>query len=143
MADVLYLWVKVFHIAAVISWMAGLLYLPRLFVYHADAEPGGEAARTFKVMERRLLVGIMYPAAVASLLAGGWLAWEGQLWQYGWFQAKLGLVCALVIFHFFLARCVRNFQLDQNIRSGRFYRIINEIPAVLMLGIVIFIVVRP
>lgn len=139
----LYLWVKVFHIAAVISWMAGLLYLPRLFVYHADVEPGGEAARTFSVMERRLLVGIMNPAAVGSLLAGAWLAWYGELWQYGWFQAKLALVGALIAFHFFLARCTTDFRLDLNTRSARFYRIINEIPAVLMLGIVIFVIVRP
>lgn len=139
----LYLWIKTLHIAAVISWMAGMLYLPRLFVYHADAERNGEAAGTFKVMERRLLRGIMNPAATASVLAGAWLAWDAKLWTDGWFHAKVALVVVLLGFHLFLSRQVKAFQEDRNDHSSRFYRLINEVPAVLMLGIVALVVIKP
>jgi len=140
---VLYLWIKTLHIAAVISWMAGMLYLPRLFVYHADAQRNGEASTTFRMMERRLLKGIMNPAAAVSVLAGAWLAWDAGLWRDGWFHAKVALVILLLVFHIFLSRQARAFQEDRNRHSSRFYRLINEIPAVLMLGIVALVVIKP
>lgn len=139
----LYLWIKTFHIVAVISWMAGLLYLPRLFVYHAEADKGGEAARTFEVMERKLLRGIMNPAAAASVLAGAWLAWDAELWRDPWFHAKVALVLVLVATHVFLARQRTLFVVGRNVFSSRAYRIINEIPALLMLGIVALVVIKP
>lgn len=139
----LYLSIKAFHVVAVISWMAGLLYLPRLFVYHSEAEPGGEASRLFKVMERRLLRGIMNPAAAASVIAGAWLAWEAHLWSDIWFQLKAILVLALLAVHVFLAASARAFEMDANTHSGRFYRIVNEVPAVLMLGIVALVIIKP
>ncbi|MFC0284466.1 protoporphyrinogen oxidase HemJ [Camelimonas abortus] len=138
-----YLWIKVLHIVAVISWMAGMLYLPRLFVYHCDAVKGGEAADKFCVMERRLLRGIMTPAAVVSVLAGLWLAWVGDLWADPWFHAKMLLVAILIGIHVFLWRQVRAFAVGQNRFSDKFYRVINEIPALLMVGIVALVVIRP
>lgn len=139
----LYLVIKSIHVVAVISWMAALLYLPRLFVYHADAATGGEASQTFKIMERKLLHGIMNPAAIVSVFAGLWLAWNGELWKDGWFHAKVALVVILLGVHLFLARQVRAFQGDRNAHSSRFYRLINEIPAVLMLGIVALVIIKP
>lgn len=139
----LYLVIKSIHVVAVISWMAALLYLPRLFVYHADAATGGEASQTFKIMERKLLHGIMNPAAIVSVFAGLWLAWNGELWKDGWFHAKVALVVILLGVHLFLARQVRAFQVDRNAHSSRFYRLINEVPAVLMLGIVALVIIKP
>lgn len=123
--------------------MAGLLYLPRLFVYHADAALNGEASQLFKVMERRLLRGIMNPAAIVTVAAGSWLAWYGDLWQQDWFVAKVALVGLMLGFHLFLSRVAAEFQLDRNSRSSRFYRIINELPAVLMVAIVALVIFRP
>ncbi len=135
--------VKALHIIAVIAWMAGLLYLPRLFVYHAAAERGSEMSETFKIMERRLLRAIMTPAMIATWLLGFWLAWQKGWYLAGWFQLKLVLVIALSVFHDFLAREVKSFAADQNARPAKFFRIINEIPAVLMIGIVFLAVMKP
>jgi len=142
-AVVLYLWIKTLHIVAVISWMAGMLYLPRLFVYHADARQNGDAAETFKVMEGRLLRGIMNPAAAVSVFAGAWLAWDAGLWRDGWFHAKVALVVILLGFHIFLSRQALAFREDRNAHSSRFYRAINELPAVLMVAIVALVIIKP
>ena len=139
----LYAWVKAFHIVAVIAWMAGMLYLPRLFVYHVAAEPGSVQSETFKVMERRLLRGIITPAAVATWVLGLWLAWEASWFGAGWLNAKLGLVLGLSGLHGFYARCVREFAEDRNLRPQRFYRIINEVPTLIMIAVVILVVVKP
>jgi putative membrane protein len=144
----MYDWIKALHIIAVIAWMAGMLYLPRLFVYHCAAEKGSVQSETFKAMERRLLRAIMNPAMAATWLFGLWLAWHGPDSRYGWFaygwlEAKLVLVLALSGVHGMLARWVRVFAADRNPHSQRFYRIINEIPTILMIAIVILAVVKP
>ena len=139
----LYTWLKAVHIVAVIAWMAGILYLPRLFVYHCDAEPGSKQSETFKVMERRLLTVIINPAMVATWALGLWLTWDGGWFASGWLQAKLALVLAMSGVHGFLSGCVRDFAHDRNRRSQKFYRIINELPTILMIGIVILAVVKP
>jgi putative membrane protein len=138
-------YIKAFHIIAIIAWMAGLLYLPRLFVYHAASKPGSEQSETFKVMERRLLRYIAAPAMIASWVLGLWLAFSGAIdWSRGgWFLAKLILVLALSAFHGLLAVWTKDFAMDRNMRSARFYRIANEIPTILMIFIVILAVVRP
>jgi len=139
----LYPWFKAFHIIAVISWMAGMLYLPRLFVYHCAAEPGSTQSETFKVMERRLLRAIINPAMIATWALGLWLAWDSGFFAAPWLHAKLLLVLILSALHGFFSRCVRDFAHDRNTRSPRFYRIMNEVPAVLMIFIVILVVVKP
>jgi protoporphyrinogen IX oxidase len=143
-----YEWVKAFHIIAVIAWMAGMLYLPRLFVYHSAAEKGSVQSETFKVMERRLLRGIINPAMIATWLLGLWLAWLGPDSHYGWFaapwfHAKLALVIALSVLHGIFARWTKDFGRDANWHSARFYRIINEVPTIIMIGIVILAVMKP
>ena len=139
----MYLWLKAFHIIAVIAWMAGMLYLPRLFVYHAATKPGSEQSETFKVMERRLLKAIINPAMIAAWLLGAWLAWSGGWLAAPWFYAKLALVLVLSGLHGYLARIVKQFATDQNRYSHKFYRIVNEIPTVLMIFIVLLAVVKP
>ena len=139
----LYLWFKAFHIIAIIAWMAGMLYLPRLFVYHCEAEVGSGQSETFKVMERRLLRAIINPAMVATWVLGAWLAWDGGFLKAGWLHGKLVLVLVLSAIHGVLSRAVRDFAADRNTRSQRFYRVLNEIPAVLMVGIVILVIVKP
>jgi putative membrane protein len=139
----MYEWIKALHVIAVISWMAGLLYLPRLFVYHCEAEIGSKQSETFKVMERRLLKAIMDPAMIAAWLAGLYLAWSGHWFSSGWLHGKLALVILLSGVHGFFSRCVKDFAADRNTRSQKFYRIINEMPTVLMIGIVILVVVKP
>jgi protoporphyrinogen IX oxidase len=144
----LYEWIKAFHIIAVIAWMAGMLYLPRLFVYHCAAEKGSVESETFKVMERRLLRGIINPAMIATWLFGLWLAWHGPDSRYGWFasgwlDAKLALVVAMSAVHGLLARWVKDFAADRNRHSQKFYRIINEVPTLLMIGIVLLVVLKP
>lgn len=139
----LYEWIKALHILAVISWMAGMLYLPRLMVYHCDAPVGSPQSETFKVMERRLLKAIINPAMGVTWLAGLWLAWDGGWYMQGWFHVKLALVLAMSAMHRFLTARVRDFALDRNTRPARFYRIANEVPTVLMIGIVILVVVKP
>ena len=139
----LYPWIKALHVIAVIAWMAGMLYLPRLFVYHCDAEPGSKQSETFKVMERRLMRAIINPAMVTTWGLGLWLAWDGGWYRAGWFHAKLALVLALSALHGFFVLWVRDFGADQNRRSQRFYRFINEVPTIMMIGIVILAVVKP
>ena len=134
----MYEWIKAFHIIAVIAWMAGMLYLPRLFVYHCAAENGSIQSETFKVMERRLLRGIINPAMIATWVLGLWLAWLGPDSRYGWFasgwlRAKIMLVLALSAMHGFFARWRRDFAHDRNRHSQKFYRIINEVPTILMI----------
>jgi putative membrane protein len=138
-----YEWIKALHIIAVISWMAGMLYLPRLFVYHCEAEPGSKQSETFKVMERRLLKAIINPAMIVTWLAGLYLAWNGHWFSAGWLQGKLLLVLVMSGVHGFFARCVKDFAADRNQRPQKFYRGINEVPTVLMIGIVILVVVKP
>ena len=139
----MYLYLKALHIIAVISWMAGMLYLPRLFVYHAVAKVGSEQSETFKVMERRLLKAIINPAMIAAWLLGAWLVWSGGWLAAPWFQAKLALVLALSGVHGHLAVLVKQFAADNNRHSQKYYRIINEIPTVLMIFIVLLAVVKP
>jgi putative membrane protein len=138
-------YIKAFHIIAIIAWMAGLLYLPRLFVYHAQSKTGSEQSETFKVMERRLLKYITTPAMLASWALGLALAFSGVIdWSKdGWFQAKLFLVLLLSAYHGLLAKWTKDFAVDRNTRSARFYRIANEVPTLLMILIVILVVVRP
>ena len=140
-----FLWIKALHIISVIAWMAGLLYLPRLFIYHVKAQPGSELSETLKVMERRLLKFIMNPAMAASWLFGGLLllTYNQDMWISGWLHAKLGLVVLLTGMHMAMGRWRREFAEDRNVRSRKFYRIANEVPTVLMIGIVIFVVVQP
>jgi putative membrane protein len=139
----MYEWIKAFHVIAVISWMAGMLYLPRLFVYHCDAEIGSKQSETFKVMERRLLKGIINPAMILTWLLGLYMVLAGHWYSAGWFQAKFVLVLVMSGIHGFFTRCVRDFANDRNIRSQKFYRIINEIPTVLMICIVMLVIVKP
>ena len=141
----IYFWVKAFHIISVIAWMAGLLYLPRLFVYHAGVAANSDTSQTFKVMERRLLRAIMTPAMIATYGFGILLAMTPGVvdWHERWFIAKLCLVAALTVIHVMLAAWRRDFAADCNRRSPRFYRIINEVPTVLMIIIVILVAVRP
>ncbi len=138
-------YIKAFHIIAIIAWMAGLLYLPRLFVYHAQSKTGSEQSETFKVMERRLLRYITTPAMLASWVLGLALAFSGVIdWSKdGWFHAKLFLVLVLSAYHGLLAKWTKDFALDRNTRLPRFYRIANEVPTLLMILIVILVVVRP
>ncbi len=143
MSDDLYAWLKALHVIAVIAWMAGLLYLPRLFVYHVDAARGSDASETFKVMERRLLRAIMNPAMIASWGLGLWLAWQGGWLGDVWFHAKLALLLALTGTHMAMAGWRRAFAEDRNTRSATFYRVANEVPTLLMIGIVILVIVKP
>ncbi|MDA0306665.1 MAG: protoporphyrinogen oxidase HemJ [Proteobacteria bacterium] len=140
-----YLWIKALHIISVIAWMAGLLYLPRLFVYHTEAKPGSELSETLKVMERRLLKYIMNPAMLSSLLFGGLLlaGYGGDEWIQGWLHGKLGLAVLLLGAHMSMGKWRREFAEDRNTRSQKFYRFANEVPTALMIGIVILAVVRP
>ncbi len=139
----LYLWIKALHVVAVISWMAAMLYLPRLFVYHAVATPRSEVSETFKVMERRLLKAIMTPAMIVAWLAGLALVWKGGWTTAGWLHAKLALVIVLSGAHGYLAACVRSFAEDRNEKSQKFFRILNEVPTLLMLAIVVLVIVKP
>ena len=139
----LYEWIKALHVIAVISWMAGMLYLPRLMVYHCDAPVGSVQSETFKVMERRLLKAIINPAMGVTWLAGLWLAWDGGWYASGWFHAKFALVLVMSGFHGMLSRWVKDFAADGNTRSQRFYRIANEVPTLLMVAIVILVIVKP
>ncbi|MFN3672488.1 MAG: protoporphyrinogen oxidase HemJ [Bosea sp. (in: a-proteobacteria)] len=139
----MYEWLKVLHVLAIISWMAALLYLPRLMVYHVEAPVGSQQSETFKVMERKLLNGIMTPAMIVSWVVGLYLAYAGFGFKGGWLHAKIALVLLMSGMHGFLIGRVRDFANDRNSRSGRFYRVINEVPAVLMVGIVILVIVKP
>jgi len=143
MTGELYLWLKALHIIAVIAWLAGMLYLPRLFVYHCSAAPGSVQSETFKVMERRLLRAIINPAMVASWVLGLWLAWSGNFLSAPWLHGKLVLVLVMSGVHGMLARWMKDFAADRNRHTQKFFRIMNEVPTVLMIGIVILVVVKP
>jgi putative membrane protein len=135
---------EAFHIISVISWMAGLLYLPRLFVYHADSKSGSDKSETFKIMERRLLRIIMNPAMCAVWLFGGALVWGSPfLLEQGWMHVKLSCVVLMTIYHHILVRWWKCFDRDENDRAPKFYRMWNEVPAVLMVIIVFMVVMRP
>jgi putative membrane protein len=136
-------WFLAFHIIAVIAWMSGMLYLPRLFVYHTETRPGSESSERFKVMERRLLRGIINPSMIAVWILGPLLAWLTGAYMDTWLQIKFVLVVLLSGMHGFFVRCWRDFEADRNTRSARFYRIANEVPALLMVFIVILVVVKP
>jgi putative membrane protein len=139
-----YDWVKALHVISVISWMAGLLYLPRLFVYHAATPAGSQTAETFKVMERRLLRAIMTPALIASYIFGVWMLVLTPGWlSQPWVHAKLTAIIGMTIMHMLMARWRRAFAEDRNLHPQRFYRMMNEIPTVLMIVIVILVVVKP
>jgi putative membrane protein len=142
-AFAMYEWIKALHIISVIAWMAGMLYLPRLFVYHCEAEIGSKQSETFKVMERRLLKAIINPAMILTWLFGLYLAWAGSWFSSHWLHSKLLLVLFMSGIHGLFTRWVRDFASDRNTRSQKFYRIINEVPTVLMIGIVILVVVKP
>jgi len=146
MADDIYSWLKALHIIAVVAWMAGLLYLPRLFIYHCDAPAGTAQDETFKVMERRLLRAIMNPAMGLSLVFGvillsepGRIDWSGDIWIY----MKLAFVALLLMMHGLMARWRRAFEAGENRHDTRFFRRINEVPTLALIAIVIFVVVQP
>lgn len=139
----MYEWIKVVHIVSVISWMAAMLYLPRLLIYHFDSEPGSDKSETFKIMERRLLKVIMTPAMIGTWVFGLWTAYLADAFVEGWFVAKFFFVIILSAQHGFVSKWVKEFAADERKRSAKFYRITNEIPAVLMVLIVILVVVKP
>ncbi|MCT4655621.1 MAG: protoporphyrinogen oxidase HemJ [Cohaesibacter sp.] len=140
-----YLWVKALHIIAIITWMAGIFYLPRLFVYHAETESGTQQSETFKIMERRLLKAIMNPSLIIAWVVGLTLAFYYEIWEPDaiWLHIKFLLVGGMTVYHMYLAKCVKVFAADQNTKSHKFYRVLNEVPTLLMLGIVILAVVKP
>jgi putative membrane protein len=139
----MYPWLLAFHIIAVIAWMAGMLYLPRLFVYHCTADVGSIQSETFKVMERRLLKAIINPAMVLTWVLGLWLAWRSGLYATTWLQLKFVLVLLMSGVHGVLSKYVREFAADRRKKSQKFFRILNEIPTVLLILIVILAVVKP
>ena len=138
-------WVKALHVIAVLAWMSGLMYLPRLFVYHAESQVGSEKSETYKVMERRLYRGITTPAMVATWIFGLWLAFGFGIVDFsqGWMWLKALLVIALSGVHGFFGRLLRDFANDRNTRPSKFYRMINEVPFVIAIGIVIAVIVKP
>jgi putative membrane protein len=138
-----YLWLKAIHVIAVIAWMAGMLYLPRLFVYHAEAEIGSKQSETFKVMERRLLRAIINPAMAVTWVLGLWLAYDSGFYVSGWLHAKFALVLAMSGLHGFYSRWMKDFAADRNTHTAKFYRIMNEVPTVLMIAIVCLVIVKP
>jgi putative membrane protein len=138
-----YPWIKAAHVIAVIAWMAGMLYLPRLFVYHAGSSPGSEQSETFKVMERRLLRAIINPAMIVTWAAGLWLGWYGFAFQAGWLHTKIALVLILSGVHGYFSASVRRFAEDRNEKSARHWRIVNEVPTLIMIAVVILVIVKP
>ena len=139
----LYLWLKAFHVIAVIAWMAGMLYLPRLFVYHCDAPKGSIQSETFKIMERRLLKAIINPAMAVTWLLGLYLVWDGGWYRSGWMHAKFALVLIMSGLHGVYVRRLKDFAVDKNTKPAKYYRILNEVPTVLLIGIVILVIVKP
>ena len=139
----MYPWLLAFHIIAVIAWMAGMLYLPRLFVYHCEADAGSRQSETFKAMERRLLRVIINPAMILTWVIGLWLAWLGGWHTAYWLQVKFALVLAMSAVHGMFSRYVKDFAADKNRKSQKFYRIINEVVTVLLIAMVILAVVKP
>jgi protoporphyrinogen IX oxidase len=138
-----YPWIKAIHVIAVIAWMAGMLYLPRLFVYHCGAEPGSVQSETFKVMEQRLLRFIINPAMAVTWVMGLWMAWKVFDFSGGWLHAKLLLVVILSAVHGHFSKAVRLFAADKNTKSARYWRMMNEVPTILMIFIVILVIVKP
>jgi putative membrane protein len=145
MLNPIYLWIKAFHIIAVIAWMAGLLYLPRLYVYHCQVAPGTPESERFKIMERRLLRGIVNPSMIAVWILGLTLSFTPASggWTQGWLHAKLLLVVVLSAVHGLFSKWRKDFLNDRNKRRESFYRVWNEVPAVIMMVIVILVVVKP
>jgi putative membrane protein len=139
----MYEWIKALHVLAIISWMAAILYLPRLFVYHAGVAVGSEASETFKIMERRLLKAIMTPAMIVSWATGLYIAYAGGWLTSGWFHVKLVAVLLMTGAHGLLARHVKLFASDMNTRSHRYFRVVNEVPTLLMVVAVIMVIVKP
>lgn len=139
----MYEWIKTLHVLAVISWMAGLLYLPRLFVYHANAVKASETSETFKIMERRLLKAIMTPAMIVAWITGLYIAYLVDYFRSGWFHGKLLLVIVMSAVHGLLAVHVKRFARDENVKASRYFRILNEVPTLLMVGIVILVILKP
>lgn len=139
-----YLWIKAGHIISVISWMAGLLYLPRLFVYHCEAKPGSELSDTLKIMERRLLRAIMYPAMFSSLFFGGLLLADTSTdWSAPWLHVKLLCVAGLIAIHLMMGRWRSDFEADANTKPQKYFRIANEVPTLLMIFIVLLAILKP
>lgn len=138
-----YEWIKAVHVIAIIAWMSGMLYLPRLMVYHVEAPVGSIQSETFKIMERRLLKGIINPSMILAWVLGLYLAWTGFGFKGGWLHGKIALVLVLSGLHGYLVGRVRAFAQDRNDKSARFYRILNEVPAVIMAAIVILVIVKP
>lgn len=138
-----YDWIKAAHVIAVIAWMAGMLYLPRLYVYHAGAKPGSELSETFKVMERRLMRGIINPAMLVAWVCGLALVYLGHHWTEGWFHGKFALVILMQIIHAAYSKWRKGFARDENKHDAKFYRLMNEVPTVLLVGIIILVIVKP
>ena len=140
-----YLWIKSLHLISIIAWMAGLLYLPRLFVYHCEAELNSDKSETFKIMEHRLLRLIMNPAMIGTIIFGCILIGilHEEIFISYWFYVKISLVIILILSHMFMVKCFKSFQKDKNIYSSKFYRIFNEVPTILMICIIIITVVKP
>jgi putative membrane protein len=138
-----YLWIKVLHILAIISWMAGMLYLPRLFVYHTEAPSGSKEARTFAVMERRLMRAIMLPALLVVWVSGITLVIRGGFLHEGWFHAKFALVIVMSALHGYFATVRKKLADGTNRHGPRFFRLVNEVPTLLMVAIVILVVLKP
>lgn len=136
-------WLKAFHVIAIISWMAGLLYLPRLMIYHCGVEVGSPQSETFKVMEQRLLTIIMTPAMIISWILGLWLAWKSDFFGAPWFHGKLFLALCLSAVHGHFSVAARRFKEDKNQKSAFYWRMMNEVPTILMVGIVILVIVKP
>ncbi len=143
LGDRAYEWVKAAHVIAIISWMAGMLYLPRLFIYHCDAPKGSQQSETFKVMEQRLLRIIINPAMIFSWTLGLWLAWKAGFFSAPWFHVKLLLAVLLSGAHGYFSASVRRFAEDRNDKPPRHWRMVNEVPTVLMIGIVVLVIVKP
>lgn len=135
--------VKSAHIVSLVAWMAGMLYLPRLFVYHAECQPGSVQSETFKVMERRLLKAIMLPAMIATWVFGVWLALTAGFFTVGWLHLKLLLVLILSGMHGYFSKLAKDFAADRNARPAKFFRLINEAPTLLLIAIVLLVVVKP
>ena len=140
-----HLWFKAAHLIAMVAWMAGMLYLPRLYVYHADTEPGSPQSETFKVMERRLLRAIVNPAMIAAWVFGGLMLYNLSpgIWSQGWIWVKLAMLMGLGAMHGLFSRWRREFEQDKRLRPAKTYRIANEVPTVMLIVIVIMAVVRP
>nr|WP_201862655.1 protoporphyrinogen oxidase HemJ [Microvirga soli] len=139
----MYLWLKAFHVIAVIAWMAGMLYLPRLFVYHSETPKGSIQSETFKIMERRLLKAIINPAMIVTWVLGLYLVWDGGWYTSGWMHAKFALVLIMSGLHGVYVSRLKDFAADKNTRPAKYYRILNEVPTLLMIGIVILVIVKP